>query len=70
MPKIKIYKLEFKKKIVNLYLEERPTIKNLNKEYLLGNRTFRKIKRYKEIAFLKKATTFFTREKSIRTVSY
>lgn len=42
MPKIKVYEPEFKKKIVQLYLEEGRTIKSLNEEYQLGNGTVRK----------------------------
>ncbi len=36
MPKIKVYEPEFKKKIVQLYLEEGRTIKSLNEEYSQG----------------------------------
>ena len=39
MPKTKVYEPEFKKKIVQLYLEERRTIKSLNEEYQLGDGT-------------------------------
>ena len=39
MPKIKVYEPEFKKKIVQLYLEEGRTIKSLNEEYQLGDGT-------------------------------
>ncbi len=42
MPKTKIYGPEFKKKIVQLYLEEGRTIKSLNEEYQLGDGTVRK----------------------------
>ena len=39
MPKTKVYEPEFKKKIVQLYLEEGYTIKGLNEEYQLGDGT-------------------------------
>ncbi len=39
MPKIKVYEPEFKKKIVQLYLEEGRTIKSLNEEYSQGTCT-------------------------------
>ena len=39
MPKTKVYEPEFKKKIVQLYLEEGRTIKSLNEEYQLGDGT-------------------------------
>ena len=42
MPKTKVYEPEFKKKIVQLYLEEGRTIKSLNEEYQLGDGTVRK----------------------------
>lgn len=42
MPKTKVYEPEFKKKIVQLYLEEGRTIKSLNEEFLLGDGTIRK----------------------------
>ena len=42
MPKTKVYELEFKKKIVRLYLEEGRTIKSRNEEYQLGDGTVRK----------------------------
>ena len=42
MPKIKVYEPEFKKKIVQLYLEEGRTIKSLDEEYQLGDGTVRK----------------------------
>ena len=42
MPKTKIYESEFKKKIVQLYLEEGRTIKSRNEEYQLGDGTVRK----------------------------
>lgn len=42
MPKAKVYEPEFKKKIVQLYLEEGRTIKSLNKEFQLGDGTVHK----------------------------
>ena len=42
MPKAKVYEPEFKKKIVQMYLEEGRTIKSLNEEYQLGDGTVRK----------------------------
>lgn len=42
MPKTKVYEPEFKKKIVQLYLEEGRTIKSLNEEFQLGDGTIRK----------------------------
>ncbi|MCI8534283.1 MAG: transposase [Hungatella sp.] len=42
MPKTKVYEPEFKKKIVQLYLEEGRTIQSLNEEYQLGDGTVRK----------------------------
>lgn len=33
MPKTKVYEPEFKKKMIQMYLEEEHTIKSLNKEY-------------------------------------
>lgn len=42
MPKTKVYEPEFKKKIVQLYLEEGRTIKSLNEEYQSGDGTVRK----------------------------
>lgn len=42
MPKTKFYELEFKKKIIQLYLEQGRTIKSLNEEYQLGDGTVRK----------------------------
>ena len=42
MPKTKVYEPEFKKKIVQLYLEEGRTIKSLNEEFQLGDGTVRK----------------------------
>ena len=42
MPKTKVYGPEFKKKIVQLYLEGGRTIKSLNEEYQLGDGTVRK----------------------------
>ena len=42
MPKTKVYEPEFKKKIVQLYLEEGRTIKSLNEEFQLGDGTARK----------------------------
>lgn len=94
MPKTKVYESEFKKRIVQLYLEQGRTIKSLNEEYQLGDGTVRKWVRAfreecetdpdlkdtkklyaenrrlrkqleeqkKEIAFLKKAATFFAKE--------
>ena len=94
MPKTRVYEPEFKKKIVQLYLEEGRRIKSLNEEYQLGDGTVRKWVRAfreecetnpdlnhtknlyeenrklrreleekkKEIAFLKKAAAFFTKE--------
>ena len=37
MPKTKVYEPEFKKKIIQLYLEQGRTIKSLNEEYQLGD---------------------------------
>ena len=42
MPKTKVYEPEFKKKIVQLYLEQGRTIKSLNEEFQLGDGTVRK----------------------------
>lgn len=42
MPKTKVYEPEFKKKIVQLYLEQGRTIKSLNEEFQLGDGTIRK----------------------------
>ena len=42
MPKTKVYEPDFKKKIVQLYLQEGRTIKSLNQEYQLGDGTVRK----------------------------
>jgi len=42
MPKTKVYEPEFKKKIVQLYLEKGRTIKSLNEEFQLGDGTIRK----------------------------
>lgn len=42
MPKTKVYEPEFKKKIVQLYLEEGRMIKSLNEEYSLEDGTVRK----------------------------
>lgn len=42
MPKTKAYELEFKKQIIQLYLDQGRTIKRLNEEYLLGDGTVRK----------------------------
>ena len=42
MPKTKVYEPEFKKKIVQLYLEQGRTVKSLNEEFQLGNGTVRK----------------------------
>ena len=39
MPKTKVYEPEFKKKIVQLYLEQGRTIKSLNEEFQLGDGT-------------------------------
>lgn len=41
MPKTKVYEPEFKKKIVQLYLEQGRTIKSLNGECQLGDGTVR-----------------------------
>ena len=42
MPKTKVYEPEFKKKIIQFYLEQGRTIKSLNEEYQLGDRMVRK----------------------------
>ena len=42
MPKTKVYEPEFKKKIIQLYLEQGRTIKSLNEEYQLDDGTVRK----------------------------
>ena len=42
VPKTKVYEPEFKKKIVQLYLEQGRTVKSLNEEFQLGNGTVRK----------------------------
>ncbi len=42
MPKTKFFELEFKKKIVQLYLEEGLTIKSLSEEYQSEDGTVRK----------------------------
>lgn len=42
MPKTKVYEPEFKKKIIQLYLEQGRTIKSLNEEYPGGDGTVRK----------------------------
>ncbi len=42
MPKTKVCEPEFKKKIIQLYLEQGRTIKSLNEEYQLGDGTVRK----------------------------
>ena len=41
MQKTKVYELEFKKKIIQLYLEQGHMIKRLNKEYQLCDETLR-----------------------------
>lgn len=41
MPKTKVYEPEFKKKIVQMYLQGGRTIKSLNEEYQLGDGTIR-----------------------------
>ena len=42
VPKTKAYEPEFKKKIVQLYLEQGRTVKSLNEEFQLGDGTVRK----------------------------
>ena len=42
VPKTKVYEPEFKKKIVQLYLEQGRTVKSLNEEFQLGDGTVRK----------------------------
>ena len=42
MPKTMVYEPEFKKRMVQMYLEEGRTIKSLNEEYPFGEGTVRK----------------------------